>query len=182
MSLFAIHNYQKEVEDIIHFGGTKKETAIRSAFHNLLNEYAQGKGLKVVTEVSIQANNSNKKVTPDGTLKDSLRQDWGYWESKDESDDINEEVQKKFSKGYPTQNILFEDSKTAILFHNGLETSRVSMKDANALHNLLTDFINYERPEVKHFRQAIELFKLDIPKVTATIREIIEKAEKSNKE
>ena len=53
MSEFSIKQYQSEVEKIIHFGGTKKETAIRNAFYNLLNEYAKQKGLMVVTEVSI---------------------------------------------------------------------------------------------------------------------------------
>src|ERR1035437_10365544 len=135
MSEFSIKQYQSEVEKIIHFGGTKKETAIRNAFYNLLNEYAKQKGLMVVTEVSIKATNSNKTVTPDGTLKDMLRQDWGYWESKDESDKIDDEIKKKFDKGYPKENILFEDSQTAILIQNGIEVRRVSMKDAEGLHN-----------------------------------------------
>lgn len=182
MSIFSIHQYQKEVENIIHYGGTKKETAIRNAFHSLLNEYAKAKNLILVPEVTIKANNSNKKVTPDGTLKDILRQDWGYWESKDESDDINEEIRKKFDKGYPRENIIFEDSQTAVLFQNGSELLRVSMKDGEALHQLITTFISFERPEVRHFRQAIELFKQDIPNVTSALRKIIEKTEKENKE
>lgn len=82
MSEFSIKQYQNEVEKIIHFGGTKKETAIRNAFYNLLNEYANQKGLILVPEIEIKAANSNRKVIPDGTLKDILRQDWGYWESK----------------------------------------------------------------------------------------------------
>jgi len=53
MSEFSIKQYQNEVEKIIHFGGTKKETAIRNAFYNLLNEYASQKGLMLVTEIAI---------------------------------------------------------------------------------------------------------------------------------
>ena len=45
MSIHAIKQYQSEVEKIIHFGGTKKETSIRNAFYHLLNEYAKQKGL-----------------------------------------------------------------------------------------------------------------------------------------
>ena len=180
MSTHSIHLYQNEVEKIIHFGGTKKETAIRNAFYNLLNEYAKAKGLMIVTEVSIKATNSNKSVTPDGTLKDILRQDWGYWESKDESDIIDDEIKKKFDKGYPKENILFEDSQTAILIQNGIEIMRISMKDGAGLHNLITTFISFERPEVRNFRKAIELFKQDIPKVTQTLRGIIVAEEKTN--
>lgn len=179
MSEFSIKQYQSEVEKIIHFGGTQKETAIRNAFYNLLNEYAKAKGLMIVPEVTIKAPNG-KNVTPDGTLKDTLRQDWGYWESKDESDDLDEEIKKKFDKGYPKENIIFEDSQTAVLIQNGIEVLRVSMKDAEALHRIITFFINFERPEVQHFRKAIELFKQDIPKVTETLRGIIIAAEKTN--
>lgn len=180
MSLFSIKQYQSEVEKVIHFGGTKKETAIRNAFYNLLNEYAKGKGLMLVPEVSVKANNSNKLVTPDGTLKDMLRQDWGYWESKDESDVLDDEIKKKFAKGYPKDNILFEDSQTAVLIQNGTEVRRTPTKDAEGLHGLITAFINFERPEISNFRKAIELFKQDIPKVTEALRAIIEDAEKDN--
>lgn len=180
MSQFSIKEYYSELEKIIHFGGTKKETAIRNAFYNLLNEYARQKGLLIVTEVAIKATNSNKSVVPDGTLKDVLRQDWGYWESKDESDDLDEEIRKKFEKGYPKENILFEDSQNVVLFQSGQEVMRISMKDPEALDRLLNAFINYERPEVRNFRKAIELFKQDIPKVTETIRGIIIAAEHSN--
>ena len=181
MSIHSIHQYQSEVEKIIHFGGTKKETAIRNAFYNLLNDYAKQKGLMIVPEIEIKATNSNRKVMPDGTLKDMLRQDWGYWESKDESDVLDDEIQKKFEKGYPKENILFEDSQTAVLIQNGFEILRVSFKDIEALHKLITKFISFERPEVVNFRKAIEHFKEDIPKVTETIRTIIIEAEKANR-
>jgi hypothetical protein len=54
-----------------------------------------------------------------------LRLDHGYWESKDESDDINEEIRNKFPKGYPRDNILFEDSQTTVLFQHGAEVMRL---------------------------------------------------------
>jgi len=51
MSIHSVKQYQSEVEKIIHFGGTKKETAIRTAFHGLLNEYAKQKGLMLIPEI-----------------------------------------------------------------------------------------------------------------------------------
>ncbi len=51
MSIHSIKQYLSEVENIIHYGGTKKVTAIRNAFYNLLNEYAHSKGFILVTEV-----------------------------------------------------------------------------------------------------------------------------------
>lgn len=179
MSLYSIKQYRAEVEKIIHRGGTSNETSVRSAFYNLLNEYAKAKGLMLITEVTVMGT-KGKNVTPDGVLKDTLRQDWGYWESKDEADVLEDEIKKKFSKGYPKDNILFEDSQTAILIQNGTEVLRASTDDVEALDHLLTAFVTFERPEVKNFRKAIELFKEDIPKVTQTLRGIILEQEKTN--
>ena len=179
MPLHSIHKYYAEVEKIIQFGGSKKETAIRSAFFNLLNIYAEQQKLKMVQELSLKTA-SGKTVTPDGTLKDSLRQDWGYWESKDEDDDLDVEIKKKFAKGYPNDNILFEDSKIAVLIQKGEEVLRCYMSDPDSLNMLISKFLAFERPEVQNFRKAIELFKQDIPKVTDKLREIIMEAERSN--
>lgn len=174
MSIFAIKTFLKELEDIKHYGGTTKETAVRFAFQKLLDEYAKAKELRLIAEVSIKLKNG-KTVTPDGTLKDVLRLDHGYWESKDEADDINEEISKKFAKGYPNDNILFEDSNTAVLFQHGEEVMRTALEEEEVLDKLLNKFVSYERQEVTDFRKAIEQFKEDIPKVTEALREIITK-------
>ncbi len=179
MSIYAIQQYHKELEKIIHYGGSKKETAIRNAFYYLLNEYAHSKDLMLIAEISTK-NKQGKIITPDGTLKDYIRNDWGYWESKDESDDIDEEIRKKFDKGYPSDNILFEDSKTAVLYQHNEEVMRVDMQEEEKLHKVLTKFMQYERPDVHDFREAIEHFKQDIPKVTVAIRNIIESQQKTN--
>jgi predicted helicase len=179
MSIHSVKQYQSEVEKIIDFGGSKNETAIRSAFYNLLNEYAKQKGLMIITEIPVKGS-KGKNVIPDGTLKDSLRLDWGYWESKDEADDIDEEIDKKFVKGYPKENILFEDSNIAVLIQQGNEVMRISMSDAEALDRIIHEFLSYERPEVQNFHKAIELFKQDIPNVTSVLRGIVIAQEKSN--
>ena len=88
---------------------------------------------------------------------------------------------KKFEKNYPNENIIFEDSNTAILIQAGKEVHRIKMKEAEKLDMIIHAFLNYERPEIKNFRNAIDFFKQDIPKVTETLREIIEEQEKSNK-
>ena len=47
MSIFAVKTYLKELEDLKHYGGTSKETAIRFAFHKLLDSYAASKDLRL---------------------------------------------------------------------------------------------------------------------------------------
>jgi hypothetical protein len=41
MSRLLIQQYYSEVDKIIQFGGSKKETSLRVAFQNLLNEYCK---------------------------------------------------------------------------------------------------------------------------------------------
>lgn len=153
---------------------------MRVAFFNLLNEYAKQQGLRLVTEVTVLGS-KGRSVRPDGVLKDALIQNWGYWESKDEADDLDIEIGKKFAKGYPQDNILFEDSCTAVLIQGGNECMRVPVSDAEALDRLITAFVSYRPPHVGSFHQAIELFKQDIPKVTETLRALILEQETTNR-
>ena len=179
MSVFLVNQYLTELEELKRYGGSKNETSIRAAFQKLLTDYCKQKGFRLVAELPIKTA-QGKTVKPDGTVKDSLQLDWGYWESKDETDDIDEEVRKKFAKGYPKDNILFEDSATALLIQAGHEVMRVQMQDVDALDRLITAFISYERPEVKTFREAIDKFKENIPVIANTLRDMIAEQQKSN--
>ena len=173
MSRLLVTQYQAEVEKIIQYGGSRKETSIRVAFQNLLNEYCKPRDFLLIPELDYRLPNG-KLVYPDGTIKDALRLDWGYWESKDQYDNLDQEIEKKLNKGYPDSNILFEDSQTAVLIQSSTETMRVSMRDADAVDGIITSFINYVRPEVKDFREAIEIFKQDLPTVLNSLRDLID--------
>lgn len=174
MSLHTISQYYTEVDKIYQYGGNKKETAIRNSFYNLFNNsYAQPKDLLLVPELDYRLP-TGKIVYPDGTLKDALRLDWGYWESKDTSDDLSKEIDKKFAAGYPNSNILFEDSQTAVLYQEGVEVARCKARDPEALDKLLTRFVSFTQPEVKGFRHAPDSFKADVPQVTTTIWHMID--------
>jgi predicted helicase len=180
MSVQTISKYYTEIEKYIRFGGTSKESSIRRAFENLLNEYAQNQNLLLIAELDYRTPKGTT-VSPDGTLKDALRLDWGYWESKDTDDDLEVEIEKKFKKGYPSSNILFEDTQTAILYQNGVEVERCKILDAEALHRVISRFTNFTRAEVRDFRDAIEKFKADLPQVLDTLRKMIDQQAKDNK-
>ena len=115
-----IESYYKELEDIIQFGGSDNELNIRKAFQDCLSEYCSihRENLKLIPELAAAGG------IPDGTVKDSLRMARGYWEAKDTHDDLDAEIQAKFNRGYPRDNILFEDSQTAVLFQNREEAMR----------------------------------------------------------
>ncbi|MCF3591507.1 N-6 DNA methylase [Planktothrix agardhii 1029] len=180
MSKLLISQYYNKVDQIIQYGGSRKETSIRGAFHNLLNEYCRSKDFLLITELEYKTK-KGKTVIPDGTIKDALRLDYGYWESKDQYDNLDLEIEKKLAKGYPDDNILFEDSQTVVLIQGGGEILRVSMRDAEALDNAINAFINYLRPEVQDFRDAISHFKEDLPTILTTLRSLIDQQSTTNK-
>lgn len=181
MSRLLVSQYHTELSRIIQYGGSRKETSIRIAFQNLLNEYCKPREFQLIAEAEYRTKRG-KLVYPDGTIKDALRLDWGYWGSKDQYDNLDEEIDKKFAKGYPNSNILFEDSQTAVLIQGETETMRVPMRDVEALDRIITAFINYVRPEVKDFREAIEHFKEDLPTILNALRDMIDGQQETNAE
>ena len=180
MSRLLISQYQTEVEKIVQYGGSRKETSIRVAFQNLLNDYCKARDFLLIPELDYRTK-SGKVVYPDGTVKDALRLDWGYWESKDQYDNLDEEIEKKLAKGYPNDNILFEDSQTAVLIQGGEERLRVSMRDDEALDGIINAFINYVRLEVEDFREAIASFKEDLPTILEALRGLIALQSETNR-
>ncbi len=179
MSIRLIEDYYQGVDRIKQYSGTRQELSIRSEFANLLNSYCKTKNLLLVQELEYRTKKGTL-VKPDGTVKDGLRLDWGYWESKDEQDILDEEIGTKIKKGYPTSNTIFEDSQTAVLYQQGNEVDRCAIGDPQKLDALLERFINYEREEVKDFRKAIERFKQDLPIVLTTLRDLIDNQGKIN--
>ena len=179
MSRLLVTQYQAEVEKIIQYGGSRKETSIRFAFQNLLNAYCKPKDFLLIPELDYKTK-LGKTVYPDGTVKDAIRLDYGYWEAKDQYDDLDKEIDKKLRLGYPDKNILFEDSQTAVLIQHGDETGRVEMLDTSGLDGLITEFINYVPPEVTNFRQAINTFKEDLPTILEDLRDLITNQSENN--
>ncbi len=174
-----IERYRAELERLIEYGGADNELNIRPAFQNCLDTYCREhrERLALVPELAAQGG-----VVPDGTVKDSLRMARGYWEAKDTHDDLDAEIQNKFNLGYPTDNIIFEDSREAVLVQNGDVAMRVDMTRRGELHRLIRRFLDYELPEIEDFRKAQSQFKDDLPSVLESLRATIEEAERDNAE
>ena len=173
-----IESYYTELNDLIQFGGSDNELSIRKAFQDCLSEYCSNhrENLRLIPELAAQGG------IPDGTVKDSLRMARGYWEAKDTHDDLDAEIQRKFNRGYPRDNILFEDSQIAVLFQNREEAMRVDMREPADLNRLILRFLNYELPQIEEFRHAQQLFKTDLPTVLENLRQSVEDAEANNPE
>ena len=174
-----IERYRLELRRLTEFGGSANESSIRRAFAQCLDAYCRDhrERLALVDELSYKGG-----ARPDGTVKDSLRMARGYWEAKDAYDDLDAEIERKFAVGYPRDNIIFEDSQTAVLIQNGDEALRVDMSRPGELHRLIRRFLDYELPAIEDFREAQRQFKSDLPSVLAGLRSAIEEAEAGNAE
>jgi predicted helicase len=180
MSRLLISQYYSEVDKIAQYGGSVHEGSISNVFAGLLNGYCKTQNYLLIPQLEYRTK-FGTPVRPDGTVKDAIRLDHGWWESKDKYDKLDEEIEKKLAKGYPDENILFEDSQTAVLIQHGQEHSRVLMRDDPAgLDKLLNSFVAYERPAVRDFRSAIVKFKEDIPHILVALRDIITETEQTN--
>ena len=177
-----IERYYEEKQRLIDFGGSDNEQNIRRAFENCLDAYCRegGRNFSLIAERPTRSG-----ARPDGTVVDSLRLPRGYWEAKDTHDDLDAEIQKKFDAGYRLENIVFEDSSTAVPFQGQRgqtpqEALRVDMSHREELHALILRFLDYEPPEITEFRQAQQQFKSDLPSVIGSLRESVEAAEAGN--
>lgn len=170
----SINDFIIRLEELNQYGGTGNELSIKSAFKALVNIYAKSKSLILVDELNYPTN-FGTIVQPDGTLRDAIRLNWGYWESKDLKDNIDQEIENKIRIGYPTSNIIFENSEIFVLYQNEKEVYRCTISDVEDLDILLKKYISFQPREIKEFYRAIERFKEELPKILLVLRENISK-------
>ncbi len=179
MSQILINQYLSELDRIKVMSGSLSEQIIREAFKDLLKTWSRQQGLVFLAEFGLTSNQKTP-IRPDGTILHDLRVPLGYWEAKDTADDLDTEIAKKFRKGYPQDNIIFENSSTAVLIQNRTEAMRCSMTDTRELERLLNLFFGYERPEIAEFRRAVSQFQTDLPAILTALRDRIDTAYATN--
>jgi hypothetical protein len=179
MSQLLIQQYLNHLQDLRKVSGTDRESVVREAFKDLLKDWARGHDLVFIPEYEI-ATPAKERRYVDGALLCTLRVPFGYWEAKDTRDDLDKEIEKKLGRGYPQDNIIFEDSEHAVLIQNRQEVMRCDVDDVARLGKLLKLFFEYERPEIAEFRKAVEQFKSDLPQVLSALRDMISGAYESN--
>lgn len=179
MSQVLIHEYLAELDRLKRTSGSTRETIVREAFKDLLKAWGRAQELVFVAEYPLKTA-TKANITVDGALLHSIRTPLGWWEAKDEDDDLDDEIAKKFKRGYPKDNIVFSDDATASLWQAGAEVMRCDMTDTVQLEKLLKLFFGFERPEIADFRRAVEQFKADLPAVLKGLREMIDAQHNAN--
>jgi predicted helicase len=176
-----IQHYLNQLQDLRKVSGTTRESVLREAFKDLLKSWGKQHNLVFIPEYKLDTLTRDKRYV-DGALLYELRVPFGYWEAKDSTDDLDEEIITKFKRGYPKDNIIFEDTTRAVLIQNGQRVMECPVDEVDELKKLLTLFFSYERTEIAKFRKAVEQFKADLPAVLEALRGMIERAHRENPE
>ena len=179
MSQRLINSYLADLDRIRRVSGSLTEGVISEAFKDLLKSWAKSDNLIFINQYPMQSS-LKKPIRPDGAILHDVRVPLGYWEAKDTEDDLDAEIEAKLRTGYPQDNIIFEDSRVAVLWQDRTEITRCDMTDTAGLEQLLSLFFGYQRPEIAQFRQAVEQFKTDLPAVLTALRDKIDEAYKTN--
>jgi hypothetical protein len=150
LSRALINEYRTDLDRLRSVSGSRRESVLREAFKDLIKRWGRTHDLHFVPEHDIITPHRSR-IYVDGALLHALRVPFGYWEAKDEDDDLDAEIAVKTRKGYPRDNIIYSDDHTAVLIQDGREAARVAMDDTDALYPLLVRFFEHERQEVADF-------------------------------
>jgi len=92
MSQVLIQQYLNQLQDLRKVSGTHRESVVREAFKDLLKGWARSHDLVFIPEYEIETKAKDRRYV-DGALLYELRMPFGYWEAKDEKDDLDAEIE-----------------------------------------------------------------------------------------
>ena len=176
--------------------GVSHETAVRSAFQTLLEYCGRQFNWILVPEHSMppltghstspltrgDRGGKNKRIVVDGALIDTFQLPHGYWEAKDIHDDLPSEVLRKFEKGYPRDNILFQTPHRALLWQNSQQTLDADLTDPTQLIHTLETLFSHRPQEYTEWEEAVSQFKDRVPALGNGLADLIEKERGANRE
>jgi predicted helicase len=160
-------------------GRFDNEGNIRRAFEALLEKCARPFERFVVGEYQI-ARSGKSPLRVDAAVLDAFNLPRGYWEAKDEKDDLKAEMNKKFAAGYPQTNILFQAPTRAILVQDGRIVFSDDISDPEKLVDVLRLFFEWQQPHQEDWDRAVREFSERIPEIAKGAMTLIEGERKSN--
>jgi len=176
----VIKNYYSELKKLKNLN-QDNEGAVSPFFANILRFYARQFKWTLIEQFST-VNQLNKTIRPDGAIVDEFKLVHGYWEAKDTKDNLETEIKKKLTLGYPSDNIIFQTPNRIIVYQNKAFVNDINVSTQENLVFALKTFFEYQPPEYLEWKQAVEEFKTKIPELARGLLEIIENEYKTNKD
>src|SRR5258708_2895624 len=156
------------------------EGAVRSAFQTLLAKCGQRADPKLTLVPEYLIKRARTSVRVDGALIDDYKLPHGYWEAKDEKDDLLKEVQNKLDKGYPSDNTIFQAPERAILYQGGTRIFDENISKPEALVSVVNQFFTYKAPRIDEWLKAVDEFSERVPELSQQVENLIKEERRRN--
>ena len=169
----AVKNYYAALHQFgqLHFDN---EAQVGDAFAKLLTDCGRKLRLTFVPQFPIERAKAKTRVIVDGALLDTFHLAHGYWEAKDEKDDLDREIKAKLEKGYPRDNIIFQAPERAVLYQAGARIADEDISNPDYLAQIVNQFFDYKAPHIEEWEQAVSEFSERIPELAAAVKKIID--------
>ena len=154
------------------------EGAVRSAFQTLLAKCGQKTQPKLTLVPEYRIERARSSVIVDGAMVDLYHLPHGYWEAKDEQDDLGREVERKLDKGYPRDNIIFQAPERAIVYQAGSRILDVDIARPEPLVEVVNTFFDYKAPHIQEWEDAVRDFSERIPELAGAVKKTIDEERK----
>ena len=164
---------QYEQLDITHEG------AVSSPFAQLLATCSKKTGSTLEPQHAMRSPKGNRIVI-DGAIINQYRLPIAYWEAKDMDADLLKAIQEKRDKGYPFDNILFQNPERAILYQNGEQALDTDITDSTNLVEALQRLFSYSRITFSDWYEAVDKFSARIPALADELKELVKQEHKTN--
>lgn len=176
----AVTQYYDDLQKFADLG-IAHESAVRSAFQELLEHCARQFDWKLVPEYALKRK-GQAPAKIDGAVLDDYGLVHAHWEAKDDADDLNKEIKLKFAAGYPRDNILFWQPDRAILYQHGERVYEGDLRQPDDLIHALALLLEYAPPALADWQKAVEQFKDKIPQLGDGLKQLIEEQRRTNKQ
>ena len=154
----------------------------RRAFGTLLTGLAKRRQLTLIEERQMRSKTTGGSIRTDGSLVDTFNRPYAHWEAKDTSDNLYAEIENKKAAGYPLDNIIFEDTVTAVLYQDGHEARSTHIREKNNFAQLLTQYLNYKAEHFDNFNEAVQSYGEQIREIATQLKTKIDAAHGDNPE
>jgi predicted helicase len=173
----AVKNYYAALHQLgqLHID---HEMAVRSAFQDLLSTC--GRKLKLTLSPEFEIKRKHSSIRVDAALLDEFKLAHGFWEAKDEKDDLDREIKSKLEKGYPRDNIIFQAPNRAVLYQSGTRIIDADISNPENLTQIVNQFFDYKAPHIEEWEQAVAEFSDRIPELSDAVKKIIDEERRRN--
>jgi predicted helicase len=173
----AVKDYYAALNQLgqLHFDN---EAQVSDAFAKLLTVCGRKLHLTFIPQFPIERPKS--RVIVDGALLDTFHLAHGYWEAKDEKDDLDREIKSKLDKGYPHDNIIFQAPERAVLYQGSIRVFDENISRPEALVQVVNAFFDYKAGYIQEWEQAVSEFSERIKELAGAVFKTIEEERRKN--